>query len=681
MPLVLVLGGVRSGKSEVAEQIAAAAGAPVCYLGTGSGSDPEMAERIEQHRSRRPAGWRTVCDDDPARGLVAPHETLLVDGIAPWLARRMREERLWTDESVAPLGVEGQAAYERALESVRAFAREAMERAGLTVVVAEESGLGVVPLGAAMRRYLDLAGEAAQALAEQAQQVVLVVAGQPIDLTHRPARMPPGLPVPPWPAPPAAPPTASFAPGPTPPDSRASPGPPAPPDSPVAPGPPAQPGLQVSPGPPAPPGLGELRVHGDGMAAPGQVDFAVNVVAEGPPEWLREAMAAALGRVGSYPDERETLAALAARHGRSPDEVIATNGSAEAFWLLASVLRPSKAVVVHPSFTEPEAALRAVGHRVERAFRAPYDFTIDPSAVPGDADLVVVGNPNNPTGTLDPAALVTQLARQGRVLVVDEAFMELVPGEPESLAGRARRGTPAGGVGRGAQTRGVGRGALSGGVGRGTPTRGVGRGAPAGRVEPETRTGGAERETGTGRAEAGPGTDPGRRDWPSEVPGLVVVRSLTKLWSLPGVRAGYLLAPPEIIAAARAARQPWSVNALACAALTAWARRTAASAGAEATAIARRVAAARAELAAGLAALPGVRVWPSAANFLLLRVPDGPAARAGLASRGIAVRRADTFPGLGGDHLRVAVRHPGENARLVAALRQVLASLVQVGGR
>jgi len=161
----------------------------------------------------------------------------------------------------------------------------------------------------------------------------------------------------------------------------------------------------------------------------------------------------------------------------------------------------------------------------------------------------------------------------------------------------------------------------------------------------------------------------------------VVVRSLTKLWSLPGVRAGYLLAPPEIIAAARAARQPWSVNALACAALTAWARRTAASAGAEATAIARRVAAARAELAAGLAALPGVRVWPSAANFLLLRVPDGPAARAGLASRGIAVRRADTFPGLGGDHLRVAVRHPGENARLVAALRQVLASLVQVGGR
>jgi histidinol-phosphate aminotransferase len=158
----------------------------------------------------------------------------------------------------------------------------------------------------------------------------------------------------------------------------------------------------------------------------------------------------------------------------------------------------------------------------------------------------------------------------------------------------------------------------------------------------------------------------------AEVPGVAVVRSLTKLWSLAGIRAGYLLAPPELIRAARAARQPWSVGGPACAALTAWARRTATSGGAEAAAIAARVAAAREELAAALAALPGVRVWPSAANFLLLRVPDGAAVRAGLAARGIAVRRADTFPGLTADHLRVAVRRPEENRRLVEALRDVL---------
>jgi histidinol-phosphate aminotransferase len=330
------------------------------------------------------------------------------------------------------------------------------------------------------------------------------------------------------------------------------------------------------------------------MVAPGQLDFAVNVVPGGPPDWLREAMAAALDQVGSYPDERPALEALAARHGREPDEVLASNGSAEAFWLLAAALQARGAVVVHPSFTEPEAALRAAGHRVERVLRNPADFTLDPSAVPAGADLVVLGNPNNPTGTLDPAEAVARLARPGRLLVVDEAFMELVPGEAESLADRR------------------------------------------------------------------------------ELPGTIVVRSLTKLWSLAGIRAGYLLAPPDVVAAARAVRQPWGVSAPACAALTAWARRTAASGGAEAAAVASWVAAARERLAADLAALPGVRVWPSAANFLLLRVPDGAAARSGLAERGIAVRRADTFPGLGPDHLRVAVRRPDDNRRLVVALRQVL---------
>src|SRR6266536_2947199 len=123
MPLVLVLGGVRSGKSEVAERIAGAADAPVCYLATGSAGDPEMAERIERHRRRRPAGWRTVECDDPARAGAGEHETLLVDGVAPWLARLMREGGLWTEEAVAPLGPDGRMAWERALADVRAFAR------------------------------------------------------------------------------------------------------------------------------------------------------------------------------------------------------------------------------------------------------------------------------------------------------------------------------------------------------------------------------------------------------------------------------------------------------------------------------------------------------------------------------------------------------------------------------
>jgi histidinol-phosphate/aromatic aminotransferase/cobyric acid decarboxylase-like protein/adenosyl cobinamide kinase/adenosyl cobinamide phosphate guanylyltransferase len=592
MPLVLVVGGVRSGKSEVAERLAAAAGAPVCYLATGSSAgDPEMAERIARHRHRRPASWRTVESDDPASAVVAEGESLLVDGVAPWLARLMREGGLWTDEAVAPLGAEGRASLERAVAAVRAFAQAAAARPGVTLVVAEESGLGLVPHGAGPRRYLDLAGEALQELARHAERVLLVVVGRTIDLgrTADVSR--------------AADPVQATEPA-----GAVEPGGPADVSGPAD--------LGSTAGPDGTASLhgavgvldrgrvpAELRLHGDTMVTGGQLDFAVNVVPGGPPGWLRDELAAALDRAHAYPDERDAVAALAERHGRAPGEVLLTNGSAEAFWLLAGALRPARAAVVHPSFTEPEAALRAAGHRVDRVFRDQGHFALDASTVPADADLVALGNPNNPTGTLDPAELVATLARPGRLVVVDEAFMELVPGEPESLA--ARR----------------------------------------------------------------------------DLPGLVVVRSLTKAWALAGVRAGYLLAPAEIVASLRAVRQPWSVNGPACAALAAWARRSLACGGAEAAAIARRVAAARAELTAALAALPQVRVWPSAVNFLLIQVADGPAVRAGLGRRGIAVRPAHTFPGLTPDHLRLAVREPPDNRRLAEALGELLREVSAPGDR
>lgn len=607
MGLVLVCGGTRSGKSEVAEQLAAAPGAPVLYVATGAASDAEMAERIAQHRARRPASWRTVETADPLGALRAAGEaTVLVDGLGPWVARLMTAEGLWTDAEVAPLGPDGRAAHGRALAKVREFAAAAAARPARTVVVADESGLGVVPPAAATRRYLDLAGDAAQALAAVAERVLLVVAGRVLDLKPPDAS--------------ADPPSLAGDPAGLGGDPAGRSGDPA--------------GRRARQEPPAQGGpptatlsqiagrcggvstgseqgvsgsareLGELRVHGDRMVEPGQLDFAVNVVEGGPPAWLRRELAAALDHAGAYPDERAAARALAARHRRAAEEVVATNGSAEAFWLLASALRPACAVVVHPSFTEPEAALRAAGHPVERAWRDPapgpdgFGFALDPDGVPEHADLVVVGNPNNPTGTLDPAASVAKLARPGRVLVVDEAFMEFDgPEEPQSLAGRG------------------------------------------------------------------------------DLPGLVVVRSLTKLWALAGVRAGYLLAPAPLAAALRAARQPWSVNALALAALTAWARDEGGAASAHRAAVARRVADARRALTAALAALPGVRVWPSAANFLLLQVPSPPggaAVQAGLGARGIALRRAGTFPGLSADHLRVTVRDPASNRRLVAALAELL---------
>jgi histidinol-phosphate aminotransferase len=269
--------------------------------------------------------------------------------------------------------------------------------------------------------------------------------------------------------------------------------------------------------------------------------------------------------------------------------VLLTNGACEAFWLLAQALRPKTGAVIHPSFSEPEIALRRAGSQVLQLFLEPANWRLSDAAIPEDVECVVLANPNNPTGTLEPPATLTAFAREGRLLVLDESFIDFVPATDATLAGDR------------------------------------------------------------------------------DLPGLVVVRSLTKLWSLAGIRAGYLLASAEIVATLAANRQPWSVNSLACAALAACAsdRQTPHRVAAE-------VAAARAELAGALGQLPSVRVWPSAANFLLARVADGPALVAALAGRGIAVRPAGSFPGLDEHYIRIAVRTSEDNAVLIEALTELL---------
>jgi histidinol-phosphate aminotransferase len=337
-----------------------------------------------------------------------------------------------------------------------------------------------------------------------------------------------------------------------------------------------------------------LRHHGDVDAAPGLLDFAVNVRNSRPPAWLRARLAAALDGLGSYPSAAQDAAAraaVAARHGRDPAEVLVLSGVAEGFALLPA-LAPRLAAVVHPSFTEPEVALRQAGLPVRRVL-TDAEYRLQPDWVPGEADLVVLGNPTNPTSVLHPARTVRALGRPGRVLVVDEAFGDAVPGEHESLA--------------------------------------------------------ADRET----------------------PGLVVFRSLTKIWALPGLRAGYALGAPELLARLAAPRPPWPVGTLVLEAVQACSTPAAV---AEAAAAADQIIQYRDWMVRQLGALPGVAVHqPAAAPFLLLRVPDGRRVRAALAKAGIAVRRGDTFPGLTADHLRVSVRHPEIAATLVDGLRAALA--------
>src|SRR5438270_12862993 len=153
MGLTLVLGGVRSGKSEHAERLAEAAGAPVVYVATATGDDPEMAERIGRHRSRRPPGWVTIETGDPPAALGgdlagAGEAAVLVDGLSGWISALMEANGLFTAEAVAPLGPTGERGRSRVLCAVGAFAVSAAARAAETIVVADEAGLGGVPMGA-----------------------------------------------------------------------------------------------------------------------------------------------------------------------------------------------------------------------------------------------------------------------------------------------------------------------------------------------------------------------------------------------------------------------------------------------------------------------------------------------------------------------------------------------------
>jgi histidinol-phosphate aminotransferase len=335
----------------------------------------------------------------------------------------------------------------------------------------------------------------------------------------------------------------------------------------------------------------DLHHHGDRELAPGLLDLAVNVRAGTPPPWLRHELADL--DLAHYPDPTKAIAAVAARHGRDPAEVLLTAGAAEAFVLIARALKPRDAVVVHPQFTEPEAALRAAGHPVRRCVLE-FPFVLDPAMIPETADLVMIGNPTNPTSRCHPAQTLAALTRPGRVLVVDEAFADCVPGEPESLA--------------------------------------------------DGRSG--------------------------DLPGLIVLRSLTKTWGLAGLRAGYLLAAPDLVATLRAAQPLWAVSTPALAATVACCRPAAV---AEADRWAQELARDRDYLLAQLAAIERLAVTPdAAASFVLIEAPGHPAAHAALRDRGLAVRRGDSFPGLGPTWLRVAVRDRATTDLLVHALKEIL---------
>ena len=159
--VTLVLGGARSGKSRHAERLVEAAGGGV-YLATAEVRDAEMRARIELHQSRRGDTWQTVEAPFAIADIISSTDApILVDCLTLWLSNLMEEERDITAETDTLINSFISAKYP-------------------IVLVANEVGLGIVPMNALARRFRDEAGRLNQAMAEIAGHVVFLAAGLPL---------------------------------------------------------------------------------------------------------------------------------------------------------------------------------------------------------------------------------------------------------------------------------------------------------------------------------------------------------------------------------------------------------------------------------------------------------------------------------------------------------------------
>lgn len=363
------------------------------------------------------------------------------------------------------------------------------------------------------------------------------------------------------------------------------------------------------------------------------VDFSASINPLGPPDWLRPVLASAVSDLVHYPDPRCSafLAAASARHGAPVDQLLAGNGTSDLLFALARAAKGlgyARAVIPVPGYADYRTACERAGLDGETLpLLEKEGFALNPRTL---AEHLRAGNA--------PAGVPNQPGRPDG------------PDSPDQASGPA-------------------------------PDR---RRAVVFVARPNNPTG-VDVAAGVVRKLAMEHPDclfvvdeafgsfvQGFESLLAERPANVaVLLSLTKMFAVPGLRLGLLAGAPGLVRAVAAQSAPWSVGALAQAVGT---RAMADSAFEERSR--QAVAALRPALARGLAALPGVTVYPGAANYLLCRLDTpGGAALAGrlLREHRLAIRSCANFPGLDGRHFRVAVRAQADNERLLAAMGRLLA--------
>lgn len=329
------------------------------------------------------------------------------------------------------------------------------------------------------------------------------------------------------------------------------------------------------------------------------IDFSANLNPLGPPAWLSDWLSGAADRLAAYPnpDDETPARAIAERDGVLPEQVLVTNGGAEAIYLAAALHAGGRALVIEPTFSEYRLACAHYGLSVESLRLRGESFELDVDAAERamagttrPAALLFLGRPNNPTGTMVAAETIERLLARGletgTTLVVDEAFIDFSDEQALTplLAGASN---------------------------------------------------------------------------------LLLLRSLTKLYDLPGLRLGYMLGSPSLVQGARDLQMPWSVNALALGLV--------APLLADADYLSRTrtwLAGVRPGVPDAVRAL-GYRVPATQANFMLLDGRDAAEAEALFAfllRRGLLARHTHNFAGLDGRWLRLALLDSADNACLLEAL-------------
>lgn len=325
------------------------------------------------------------------------------------------------------------------------------------------------------------------------------------------------------------------------------------------------------------------------------IDFSANINPLGLPLKVKKTIKENIDRVLHYPDPEfyDVTQKIAQYWGIEKDCILLGNGSVELIYLITHAFKPKIATIPIPTFSEYERAARISKARV-RYVKLNRDFELTLSKIK-DSDIIFLCNPNNPTGNLILEGSDELHKLSGKIIVVDEAFMDFLPDEKDyTLIWKA----------------------------------------------PKNKR-------------------------------IIVIRTFTKFFAIPGLRVGYIVAHPETVKILKKYQPPWSVNALA--------QLSAETVLADSRYIENTrsfIEKERKFLMEEILRIDGLLPHPSVTNFILIKIVDkgitSSQLRERLIQKGILIRNCSNFRGLNRGFIRIAVRCREENVKLIDCLKEIL---------